>query len=115
MIYYNSPPQQIQTIKFVNGRQGAEQCMLPWNSKAILMDMNDDIFYLKETDMNGISSMTAFGFQRLDQPPQNNYITRAEFEEWRKKYESTFSAKQSGSSDFHEANNEFRSTEQLKP
>lgn len=74
------PPSQIQSVKFVNGRQEAEGCSLPLNSKAILIDYNRDIFYLKETDINGISSITEYSFQKVEDVTPNttsdNYITK---------------------------------------
>ena len=89
------PPSQIQSVKFVNGRQEAEGCSLPLNSKAILMDYNRDIFYLKETDINGISSITEYSFQKVEDVTPNatsdNYITKEEFNQWKEQYESVIS------------------------
>lgn len=48
---------QIQGVRFVSNRQEAENCAVPRGTKALLMDSNKDIFYLKETDMNGISTI----------------------------------------------------------
>lgn len=90
---YNQQP-QIQGVKFVHGRAEAENCMLPFNSKALLMDIDRDFFYLKSTDANGISSISEYSFQKVEpqtQPVEGEYITKADFEKWRADYESTIS------------------------
>lgn len=90
---YNQQP-QIQGVKFVHGRAEAENCMLPFNSKALLMDIDRDFFYLKSTDANGISSISEYSFQKVEpqtQPTEGEYITKADFEKWRADYESTIS------------------------
>lgn len=45
------PANQIQGVRFVSNRQEAESCAVPRGTKALLMDSNKDIFYLKETDI----------------------------------------------------------------
>lgn len=90
---YNQQP-QIQGVKFVHGRAEAENCMLPFNSKALLMDIDRDFFYLKSTDANGISSISEYSFKKVEpqtQPVEGEYITKADFEKWRADYESTIS------------------------
>lgn len=48
--------QGIQGVRFVNGIEEAKNCTIPLGSKALLMDKEKDIFYLKETDMAGVSN-----------------------------------------------------------
>lgn len=59
------------------------------------MDYNRDIFYLKETDINGISSITEYSFQKVEDTIPNstsdNYITKEEFNQWKEQYESVIS------------------------
>ena len=57
------PSNQIQGVRFVSNRQEAESCAVPRGTKALLMDSNKDIFYLKETDMNGISTISEYSFK----------------------------------------------------
>lgn len=102
MYNYNSPylypyqqNGQIQGVKFVHGRAEAERCTLPLNSKAILMDIDRDFFYLKETDMSGISSITEYSFQKVEDKSskeiKDNFMTKEEFKEWEERYESIIS------------------------
>lgn len=80
------------SLQFVNGRESAENYIMPPNSKVILMDQNIPRFYLKETDATGMAKITAYDFtEAVDKPAQNDYITREEFNEWRSKYESSVS------------------------
>lgn len=80
------------SLQFVNGKESAENYIMPPNSKVILMDQNIPRFYLKETDATGMAKITAYDFtEAVDKPTQNDYITREEFNEWRSKYESSVS------------------------
>lgn len=66
------PANQIQGVRFVSNRQEAESCAVPRGTKALLMDSNKDIFYLKETDMNGISTISEYSFKKVE--PQWSYF-----------------------------------------
>lgn len=80
------------SLQFVNGKESAENYIMPPNSKVILMDQNIPRFYLKETDATGMAKITAYDFtEAVDKPVQNDYITREEFNEWRSQYESSVS------------------------
>ncbi|MBD9053223.1 MAG: hypothetical protein EGR23_06360 [Holdemanella biformis] len=80
------------SLQFVNGKESAENYIMPPNSKVILMDQNIPRFYLKETDATGMAKITAYDFtEAVDKPIQNDYITREEFNEWRSQYESSVS------------------------
>lgn len=99
---YQQPRSQLQLARFVSSKQEAESCMLPLGTSAILMDENEDKFYFKKMDMNGISSMSTFTFRREEQeqsqqiPIQDDrYITREEFDRWRNEYESAVQSSQS--------------------
>lgn len=71
------PSNQIQGVRFVSNRQEAESCAVPRGTKALLMDSNKDIFYLKETDMNGISTISEYSFKKVEPQTADNYITAA--------------------------------------
>lgn len=73
-----SPANQIQGVRFVSNRQEAESCAVPRGTKALLMDSNKDIFYLKETDMNGISTISEYSFKKVEPQTADNYITKDE-------------------------------------
>lgn len=82
---------QIQGVRFVSNRQEAENCAVPRGTKALLMDSNKDIFYLKETDMNGISTISEYSFKKVEPQTADNYITKDEFNKWKEQYESIIS------------------------
>lgn len=85
--------QQTNELQFVNGIESAQMYQMPPNSKQILMDSNRARFYLKETDASGMARVTAYDFaEAKDDPPQTDYVTRAEFEELRSHYESVVAA-----------------------
>ena len=57
----------------------------------ILLDSSCDRFYLKETDASGFSKITTYDFKEVkEEPEQDKYLTKAEFEELMKKYELNF-------------------------
>lgn len=85
------PSNQIQGVRFVSNRQEAESCAVPRGTKALLMDSNKDIFYLKETDVNGISTISEYSFKKVEPQTADNYITKDEFNKWKEQYESIIS------------------------
>lgn len=95
---------QIQGIKFVQNLQEATNCTIPLGSKALFMDKNEDIFYLKETDFNGYSTVTRYRFQKYE-PIQESaeYITRAEFDQWKEEYEHSLRINDAPQSARHES------------
>lgn len=46
--------QGIQGVRFVNGIEEAKNCTIPLGSKALMMDKEQDRFYLKETDVASV-------------------------------------------------------------
>lgn len=84
------PQPSASDLQFVNGIESAQMYAMPPNSKAILMDANRARFYLKETDAAGMAKVTAYDFTEAadDSKPQADFVTRAEFDELRSKYES---------------------------
>lgn len=83
-------PQMIRGTRFVDGLAGAQSCVTPLGSKTLLMDNNSDRFYIKETDMNGVSTISQYAFTKIEEKPAqaSDYITREEFEKWKEQYES---------------------------
>lgn len=80
----------IQNVRTVANEAEARQCVCPLGSRVLLMDANEPRFYLKETDFNNVSTLKAYEFHEVtDAPKQSDYITRAEFEEWKANHEST--------------------------
>lgn len=58
--------QVIQGVRFVSGIEEAKNCTIPLGSKALLMDKEKDRFYLKETDMAGVSTVSKFEFKKVE-------------------------------------------------
>ena len=86
-VYQPSPQQQgIAGVRFVNGIGEARSVAIPYGSKALFMDAGEDVFYVKETDMTGASTVDMYRFEKVE--PRDGYVTRAEFEELKEAYES---------------------------
>ena len=79
-ITINSP----RNLEKVNGIESVKQYPMSPNSMVALFDMNDDIFYIKQTDASNYPTIRIFRFYEESQQtsaPQtdNNYITVEEF------------------------------------
>lgn len=86
--YAPQSPQGIAGVRFVNGMDEAKNCLVPIGTRALFMDSKEDVFYIKETDANGISSVTPYSFSKVESSsPQ--YVTKEQVEEilenWRKR------------------------------
>lgn len=57
--------QQKQEIIKVNGRDSAAAYQLPPNSSALLLDSNNPIVYLKQTDGAGYGNVTAYRIEPI--------------------------------------------------
>lgn len=94
--YYNQqmnnqqflPQIQTQNLIRVNGIEGAKAYQMSANSIVSLFDANDDIMYIKSTDGAGFPSIRTFSFTEVkeeNKPAQQvDYISREEFEEFKK-------------------------------
>ena len=82
------PQEQAQNLIRVNGIEGAKAYQMPANSTVALFDSNDDIMYVKSTDGAGFPSIRTFAFtEKLNvegKSPDVEYISREEFEEFKK-------------------------------
>lgn len=58
--------QVIQGVRFVSGIEEAKNCTIPLGSKALLVDKEKDRFYLKETDVTGVSTVFEFEFKKVE-------------------------------------------------
>jgi len=90
-LFPSSYPKQFQpttNLKFVNGRKEADAYVCYPDSQILLMDKDEDRFYLKVTDSAGRSEVSEYSFQHVAEPiDMDGYLTRREFEEWRSKHE----------------------------
>ena len=74
--------QGIQGVRFVSGVEEAKNCTIPLGTKALLMDKEQDRFYLKETDMTGVSTISEYEFKKVEAQPPQEYVTRQEFDQF---------------------------------
>ena len=64
----NSPYQpQKQDIIKVNGREGANAYSLQPNSSVLLLDTNQPVIYLKQSDGGGYCNITAYKIEPIEQ------------------------------------------------
>ena len=95
-------PYQTQGLLKVNGIEGARAYQMQPNSVLALFDANEDIFYVKSSDAGGFATITAYTFQKLENPvtvPVGEFVTRKEFEELKEMIangKQSVPAKQSG-------------------
>lgn len=75
-----------QQLIQVNGLGGAQNYQVPPNSRVVLFDSNQDVFYIKSTDAGGYPTITAYQFTAIQNQSglAEEYITRNEFEEFKK-------------------------------
>ena len=82
------PPTFVPSIQYVNGIDGAKayQREMPANGKAILMDSNQDVFFVVSKDANGTAAPITIGrftLEQEQQPEVPQYITKKDFDEFR--------------------------------
>lgn len=77
---YGQPQNQSKPTDLlqVNGLEGARNYPVSPNSRMVLFDSNQDIFYIKSTDAGGYPSISAFQFSPVSSQEQNtaNYATK---------------------------------------
>ena len=87
---YQQKPAFGDEIKVVKGKASASQYPLSPNSRTLLMDADDNIFYILQSDAAGTTSIQTYRFEEIPEPqPMNpdDYITKEQLEEVLKKYE----------------------------
>lgn len=72
-------------LKQVNGSQSAAQYQMNPNSRDVLFDSNEDIFYIVTSDASGTTSVQAFSFApyKPAEQEQPNYVTVEEFNKFK--------------------------------
>lgn len=85
--------QGIHGVKFVNGIEEAKNCTIPYGTRVLLMDKEKDRFYIKETDVSGVSTVSEFEFKKVEAEAPKEYVTKQEFDQLssqlKEQYEST--------------------------
>lgn len=72
-------PDEITGVRRVKGMEGARACSAPPGSRVMLMDSDDDVFYIVGTGYDGVSTVDAFRFERMEPDAPAEYVTRDEF------------------------------------
>lgn len=74
----------------VTGYEGAKAYQMLPNSTVALFDGNDDLMYIKTTDGAGFATIRTFKFEPYEEVPQvcGEYISRSEFDDFRKEMKS---------------------------
>lgn len=83
MYSYNPFGKSEQLVR-VTGIEGAKAYQMLPNSTVALFDGNEDYFYLKTTDGAGFPTIRVFKFEEVQESPSCEYLTKAEFEKFRK-------------------------------
>lgn len=88
MFGFAPDPLGIDNVRSVHGRSGVDQIIVPAGHRVLLMDADDAVFYVKETDMRGLSVVQAYTFAEQMAGPAPTYVTQAQFDELKANYES---------------------------
>ena len=88
MFGFAPDPLGIDNVRSVHGRAGVDQIIVPAGHRVLLMDADDAVFYVKETDMRGLSVVQAYTFAEQMAASTPTYVTQDQFDELRKNYES---------------------------
>lgn len=79
----------LSTINWVQGEAGARSVPVPAGQKALLMDSETNIFYIKSSDASGMPlPLRTFEYKEVGvesdestAPPQNTYVTHEELKQ----------------------------------
>lgn len=85
--YPPQQPAQAQTnIIFVNGLEDVKSRLQPCRSQMLYSDNDKNLVYLKAVDDTGHFTVKVFDLveHKEEQAPEVSYLTRAEFEEFKK-------------------------------
>ena len=83
--YQPVQPVQIPQVQHVSGIDGAKayQKDLPASASVILMDSNEDKFYMVSKDANGNMNPVVTGRFTLEQEQNDVYVTKKDFESFK--------------------------------
>lgn len=88
MFGFAPDPLGIDNVRSVHGRAGVDQIIVPAGHRVLLMDADDAVFYVKETDMRGLSVVQAYTFTEQMAASTPTYVTQDQFDELKANYES---------------------------
>lgn len=73
---------QIQNVRFVSGIEGAKACATPVGSRVLLMDKESQRFYIRQSDADGVTTITEYEFKEVKPEPPKEYVTRQDLEQF---------------------------------
>lgn len=82
--YQQMPYQQSSSpIVWVQGLEGAKAYPVGAGNHILLMDSEENVFYIKSSDLNGMPMpLRVFDYkERIEKKPETDFVTRKEFEE----------------------------------
>lgn len=93
-------PQTNQGILWVQGEAGAKSYLVAPSTSILLMDSENEYFYIKTTDAAGMPTLRTFQYkeiingQKKETAPAENldekYVTRNEYQDLKSKYEELY-------------------------
>ena len=88
-------------LNWVQGEAGAKSWFVNPGATVLLMDSENQRFYLKSADMNGVPAMRTFQYTEVGQAPQTipqqaQFVTVEEFNGFKNEIMSRFSDREKG-------------------
>ncbi|MGR5583522.1 hypothetical protein ACP5WH_24535 [Enterocloster bolteae] len=93
-------PQTNQGILWVQGEAGAKSYLVAPSTSILLMDSENEYFYIKTTDAAGMPTLRTFEYkeivngQKKESAPAENldekYVTRNEYQDLKAKYDELY-------------------------
>lgn len=83
--YSTSTSSNQTNIAKVNGLESVKACATIPQSRMVYFDADEDIFYIKETDINNYPTIKAYKFEEIKSPEQSSvkYVTIDEFNKFK--------------------------------
>lgn len=102
MTYPQAPvlPRQVQYVEGITGAIKYQLEKLPYNSSEVIMDKEDNIFYMVSKDANGTPAkkipVGRFSIEEIEEEP--TFLTRKDFEEFKEEIRNLLTDKPKASS-----------------
>lgn len=82
---YSTSASNQTNIAKVNGLESVKACATVPQSRMVYFDADDDVFYIKETDINNYPTIRAYRFEEIKSPDEKSveYVTIDEFNKFK--------------------------------
>jgi hypothetical protein len=91
---YFAPASNQTNIAKVNGLESVKACATVPQSRMVYFDADEDIFYIKETDINNYPTIRAYRFEEMKSPEASKTVEYVTIEEFNKFKEEVLNGKQ---------------------